>query len=227
MTPRVFPHAFNLGSALAHFQPGETIGMFGPHFDVTAIQQKIPLNIGILIVSNHLLTTENFCDIFGCILKNNSSWRCSLTVPLCINQFWKGLNVSNVCWKYVSQLKYYIYIWWMHITYLVTVRVKMKTENCSSGVTHMFFPNFSWKTVLRQHTIWLLASASLKFNLSDKYVESPTVMKEFLEENLSTLYEGTKDTNLLNLIKNLEQVKFLIAYAPWYTNFPHPHLVYK
>ena len=110
--------------------------------------------------------------------------------------------------------------WWMHITYLVTVRVKMKTENCSSGLTHMFFPNFSWKTVLRQHTIWLLASASLKFNLSDKYVESPTVMKEFLEENLSTQYEETKDTNLLNLIKNLEQVKFLIAYAPWYTNHP-------
>ena len=45
-------------------------------------------------------------------------------------------------------------------------------------------------------------------------------MKEFLEENLSTQYGEKKDTNLLNLIKNLEQVKFLIAYAPWYTNHP-------
>ena len=66
-----FSHGFNLG--LAQFQSEETIGMFRPHFGVTAIRQKIlSLNIGILSVLNHSLVTESFCDAFNQNMKLSS-----------------------------------------------------------------------------------------------------------------------------------------------------------
>ena len=67
-----FSHGFNLGSAQFHSE--ETIGMFRPHFGVTAIRQKIlSLNTGILSVLNHLLgIKKSFCDAFNQNMKLSS-----------------------------------------------------------------------------------------------------------------------------------------------------------